>query len=293
MGFKQKIPWWGKIASKLVLSRLPVDYKYWRRLGLFKAGGMDNVKYAVNVFKSHADSVGLNSIDKLAGKTILELGPGDSVASALIAKACGARTILVDVGPFATRHLDYYRSLVVQLESMGLSLPEINSVKSLDELLEVCDARYLTAGLDSLRKLQDDSVDFIFSHAVLEHIRKREFLCTQQELARILKRDGVCSHEVDLRDHLGNSLNNLRFSDRIWESDLFANSGFYTNRITFEQMLEMFRRAGFDVEVIEVRRWDKLPLDRRHLDREFRYIPEEILTVSGFRVLLRHCVSAS
>lgn len=290
MGFKQKIPWWGKITAKLVLSRLPVGYGFWQRLGLFRLGSMDDGRYALGMFEAHVASAGLAG--QLAGKTILELGPGDSVASAVIARAYGARMILVDVGKFATERLDVYYHLAAQLQSMGLHPPEIGGAKTLNELLKACDARYLTAGLASLRQLPDASVDFIFSQAVLEHIRKQEFLDTQQELARILKRGGVCSHQVDLRDHLGGGLNNLRFSDRVWESELFARSGFYTNRINFEQMIEMFRKVGFDVEIVEVRRWDEFPIDRRHLATKFRHLPDEVLTVSGFAILLRHSTSA-
>lgn len=31
---KAKIPWWGKIVAKLVLSRLPVGYAFWQKLGV-------------------------------------------------------------------------------------------------------------------------------------------------------------------------------------------------------------------------------------------------------------------
>ena len=30
-----QVPWWGKIAAKMILARLPVDYKAWKRLHLF------------------------------------------------------------------------------------------------------------------------------------------------------------------------------------------------------------------------------------------------------------------
>jgi len=46
----------------------------------------------------------------------------------------------------------------------------------------------------------------------------------------------MCSHRVDLRDHFGSALNNLRFSDKKWELDWIANSGFYTNRIRLQEM---------------------------------------------------------
>jgi hypothetical protein len=92
---------------------------------------------------------------------------------------------------------------------------------------------------------------------------------------------------VDLRDHLGGALNNLRFSERIWESEFFARSGFYTNRICFAQMLSMFSAAGFTAEVGRVQRWPKLPTPRRSLAPQFREVSDEDLLVSSFDVRLR------
>ena len=73
------------------------------------------------------------------------------------------------------------------------------------------------------------------------------------ELFRILKPNGVCSHRVDLRDCLDGGLNNLRFSEARWEDALFRKSGFYTNRIRFREMVEIFEQAGFKCTLLRVR----------------------------------------
>jgi len=65
-----------------------------------------------------------------------------------------------------------------------------------------------------------------------------------------------------------------------------ANSGFYTNRIRYTQMLTMFQQTGFDVEVVEVERWERLPTPREKLAAEFRNISTDELLVSGFDVIL-------
>lgn len=282
---KRYLPWWAKIGAKLALSRVPAAYTVWQRLGLFRHGYMDMAQYAIDVFSSHAKRAGL--ANQLDGKTLLELGPGDSVATALIAKAHGARAVLVDAGKYAQLDLAVYRRLADELRAVGLAPPSLDNVSNLSEMLETCGASYLTEGLASLRTLGDATVDFVFSQAVLEHVRKHEFLDTQRELERILKPNGMCSHRVDLRDHLGGGLNNLRFSSQVWESPFFFKSGFYTNRIGFSEMVALFQQAGFAVEITETRRWDKLPIDHRHLAAEFRDIPEEVLRVSGFDTLLR------
>lgn len=107
------------------------------------------------------------------------------------------------------------------------------------------------------------------------------------ECFRVLTVDGVASHRVDLKDHLGGSLNNLRFSECIWESEFFVNSGFYTNRIRFPEMIALFKDAGLRVEIGDVRRWEHLPLKRQSFSNSFSYLSDKDLSVCGFDVLLQ------
>ncbi len=288
MGFVQSIkstlPWWVKIGAKLVLSRIPAKYAFWQRAGIFRHGYMDSVDYAISIVSSHLKRSELKNIQ---GKTLLELGPGDSISTALIAKAHGANSVLIDSGPYATRDLAIYKTLSDALVKLGYSMPAIEDARSFDELLELCDARYLTRGLNSLRGLEDNSVDLVFSQAVLEHISRRDFLATQQQIKNVLRPTGVCSHRVDLRDHLGGALNNLRFKHELWESDFFANSGFYTNRLQMDIMIEQFTSAGFECDILNVERWKHLPTRRKYMAYPFVEMSEEKLNVSGFDIILR------
>lgn len=279
-----QIPWWAKLSAKLILSRLPFGYAVWQRLGLFRHGCMDSGEYAIRVFQSHVDKSGLKH--QLRGKRILELGPGDGIASAIMAAGYGARAIIVDAGRFVREEIGTYLDLENILAEMGLSPVDLSACRDVDEILARCNSIYMTEGLESLRQIEPESIDLIFSQAVLEHVRKRDFLGTMRECRRILKPGGICSHQIDLRDHLGGALNNLRFSERLWESEFFAKSGFYTNRIQYSQMLLLFKQAGFDVEVTDIRRWNTIPTPRNRLAREFKDVLDEELCVSGFDVLL-------
>ena len=158
---------------------------------------------------------------------------------------------------------------------------------SIQDVLSACDGNYLVKGIDSLKKIPSASVDWMFSQAVLEHILKCDFLPLMHELRRIMKPEGMCSHRVDLRDHLGSALNNLRFSEKVWESDWMAKSGFYTNRIRFKEMCRAFDQAGFAVEVLKKEYWEKLPTDRKYLSKSYRSLSDEELLVKDFDVLLR------
>jgi SAM-dependent methyltransferase len=229
---KTKLPWWFKVLSKMVIYRLPFSYQFFQSISLFDDGKMEVPDYAYNVFSRHFKQA---SQDKpLPEKFVsLELGPGDSLFSALISHSFGGgKTYLVDAGDFTIKELEPYKQMSDLLKQKNLSLPTaIDEANSVSEIMEICNADYLISGLSSLKSIESNSVDFIWSHAVLEHIKHSEFLDIMKELRRIVRDDGVCSHVVDLRDHIDCSLNNLRFSEKIWESNFMTNSGFYTNRI--------------------------------------------------------------
>lgn len=279
------IPWYLKIAAKLVLARLPVDYRRWKKLGLFEHGRMEDPAYGEDVFLRHFVRSGLAGCQ---GFTCLELGPGDSLFSALLAKAHGAGAVwLVDVGDFAARDPASYQGMTRYLAAKGLEVPPASALASFDGMLAHCNAQYLVGGLASLRTLPTAGVDFAWSQAVLEHIRRRDFDALLGELRRILRPGAIMSHRIDLQDHLGGALNNLRFGEWLWEAEWVARSGFYTNRLRFSDLLERFRRAGFTVETVEPQRWPALPTPRHRLAPPFRDLPENELLVRGFDVTLR------
>jgi len=278
---KVGIPWYAKIGAKLVLSRIPLPYKLWKSLGIFGHGPMQQSDYAQQVFKSHFAAGSLR-----LGFCCLELGPGDSLLSALFARAHGAsRIYLVDVGRFATDNCAPYRKLALELKEQGYDVP--TGFSSVAEMLEQCNARYLTAGLASLKEIPTGSVDFIWSQAVLEHVRREQFSPMIGEWRRVMKDTGFASHSIDLKDHFNNALNNLRFSDERWESRLFQTSGFYTNRIRCSEMLGLFRAEGFSATITRAVKWDRLPTDKARLAPRFRAIADDDLLVSSFTAVLR------
>ena len=286
MRLSSSIPWPAKMVAKMVLSRLPISHRSWNRLGIFKHGAMLDPSYAYSKFMAHYGRVDFTRKGK--DFVALELGPGDSLHSALIARAVGAsRTYLVDAGCYASCPADCCHAMAKYLSQMEGDGQGGAENPSSDERLSAAGAVYLTNGLKSLMEIPNSSVDLIWSEAVLEHIRLDEFDSLMRQLKRILKPNGACSHHVDLKDHLGGSLNHLRFSQSTWESDLFRNSGFYTNRLRFSEMLEIFRTVGFSVDNVTTQRWPTIPFRRSSLDSRFSLMTDEELCVSGFDVILR------
>ena len=293
--FRQNIPWWLRIAAKIVLARLPLPYSFWKSLRLFEHGDMNQPQRAYDVFLEHARTAGvlheestLPYLNVDSDFAVLELGPGDSTFSAAIALSLNASCVwLVDAGEFATTELSAYISMLSFLRQKGFTLPFKNDLSTVTDILNECNCQYLTDGLRSLKQIPSISVSYCFSNAVLEHIPKYDFAEITQELFRILKPDGVCVHRVDLKDHLGGGLNNLRFPESVWEGLLFSRSGFYTNRIRFDEMLTIFEQAGFACTLPRILRWQHLPLPRSKLDAAFSHLSDDDLLVSSFDVVLK------
>lgn len=99
--------------------------------------------------------------------------------------------------------------------------------------------------------LESNSIDFISSTAVLEHIPKHDILSVFKECFRILKKYGLMSCVIDYRDHYScfdkkiSAYNFLKYPDSIWK---FFNSPFqYQNRLRHRDYIEIARNAGFKI----------------------------------------------
>ena len=82
---------------------------------MFRHGGMDDFQYSSDIFDFHVSK--FTAQHSIEGKTILELGPGDSAATGLLSATLGAKSILVDAGAFAITDIEFYRRLNEFLKS--------------------------------------------------------------------------------------------------------------------------------------------------------------------------------
>jgi hypothetical protein len=281
------MPWWAKIAAKVVLSRVMPSYQVRQRIGLFRHGAMDRdphrqIRQVERVIAHH------RAHGRGTPRAILELGPGDSVGMALVAKSMGFHTsYLVDVGDFASRDMQVYTRLLDALREGGYTPPSDVDISSRDALLKSVDSSYHTIGTQALKDIPDTAVDILFSNAVLEHVARSEFQDLIEETFRIMTPGAIAHHQIDLMDHLGGALNNLRFSQRAWEGSLMSNSGFYTNRLRFSEILDVVKKSGFNFAVTQITAWPELPTPKRVLAAPFNALPDDELKVATFGLLLR------
>jgi len=267
---KAHAPWWLKLSLKVGVFWIPEKSRILRFTGFFRNGSMMNPVYAVNMFESHFKHFNPPLSSEFG---VLELGPGDTITSAVIAHALGAsHSVLVDAGRYATPSMPVYRQLIAELVRRGYPRDPrpLFHARSIEEMLSLCHSIYLTGGLPSLRSIASSSMEFLFSSAVLEHVYLDQVDDTLSELFRIAKPGAISPHVIDFSDHLADSLHSLRFSAKTWESHAFRTSGFYTNRIRLRDYIARFKRAGWKVERIEEVHWGELPVPRRSLNTEFR-----------------------
>lgn len=284
-----RLPWWAKLYTKIVLARLPVPYYLWRKLKLFRHGEMNNPVHAIRTFKKYY-RLACEHSDMATGFTVLELGPGDSILSGLVARSMGAsQAWLVDAGAFADMDIVACHQTLALLKKAGYIDLDLNNAISVHDLLQRANVKYLTCGTSSLAEIPDASIDFFWSQVVLEHVPLDEFPVLLGQLRRVVSPRGIGMHSVDFRDHLEGGLNHLRFSPATWEGRIFRNSGFYTNRIRPGDMLTLFRDAGFDTKVIAETYWPEVPTPRVAMAMPFREMPEAELRLAEYEVLLRPC----
>lgn len=283
---KKLIPWYLKIAIKIVIARLPFNiHIFWRNLGIFKHGNMDDTSYVVSNFNSLLNFGSIETQD-CNGLNFLEVGAGDSIGSGVVASNFGMSSFIIDVDSFATKNIEFYKKIISELDSSNLNSLEKNFT-SYEEMCEKLDISYFTEGTSSFKNIDDNSIDIIISQACLEHVRKKEFEFFMDENFRVCKKGALSIHSIDFKDHLEYSLNNLRFSEKIWESEFMSSSGFYTNRLRYCDMKKMFLESGFEIIKEDLTSWKELPMKKAKFNVDFTNYDESDLLVKEAMVVLK------
>ena len=273
-GIKNILPWRIRYAIKLA------EAKGYKIPGFLKFH--NNLKNYTDAYYKVLRELGVGD---LTGKTVCELGVGDFLVNAFLEYQMGAEAeymleIMDFVGVDSEVDINGYYKLRSPDKGGFVrkrKLPRIGDGETWKSYLPKINAHYLTNGLQGYKEIPSDSVDYVFSNAVFEHIRKREFVSTIEEVYRFMKTDGIMYNAVDFRDHIGGGKNQLRFPDDVWEDEDHYRMDNYTNRISCSEMEEILRKIGF--RKIEIKRdyYDHIPLKRDKLAKEFASISDEDL----------------
>lgn len=165
----------------------------------------------------------------LAGKRILEYGPGDVPGVALLMIAHGADSVVcVDRFPMvsiSTTNAEVFSRLMDGLDEEAKARAASCFLKPGDPASGLCEQRirYLVrpGGLSGL----SNAADLIISRAVLEHVN--DLHATFADMHDALSDAGVAIHQVDLKSHglhRDNPLDFLTWPD-YWWSWMYAHKG--------------------------------------------------------------------
>lgn len=186
---------------------------------------------------------------KIAGKRIMELGPGNSYINAYNLLRSGAReVVLVDKFPRYTEtarqksyikdEIDYYKSK-----------HRVKNFDYVDEATCCLNPECIAFIAGDLCECDfDGKVDLIYSIAVLHHIKGLDRYI--RRMHELLNPGGMMFHVIDLKDKLhffGNPFLFYKYSDFTWEHFLTDDAVTYTNRVRYGEYREMFAASGFEV----------------------------------------------
>ncbi|KXW55832.1 hypothetical protein [Ferrovum sp. PN-J185] len=207
-----------------------------------------DAKYAIRIADTYVTALP-EGRKSLYGKSVLELGPGNSFATVLILKALGAKSIGV-----ADRFLAKFDSLYHPV--LYKKIAELLKVKYADADLEifyqVSDVGHATNIVDSyevpLEKLREviKNVDLTLSNAVLEHLY--DPFAGAISLYDIMAPYGIGLHQVDFRDHrdFSRPLEYLMLGDQEFKNLFYKCNGECGGKTRPFQMSRMFSLAGFE-----------------------------------------------
>jgi SAM-dependent methyltransferase len=185
----------------------------------------------------------------LAGKNVLELGPGSDLGVGLLLLAQGAQKYnACDVNDLVGRTPDsFYEALLAGLHDPGFLRGELDKQRAGAPSM----LNYVVRGdFDLVAAVGDASIDLVFSQAAFEHFDDIDTVVRQ--LSEVCKPGAAIVAEIDLKTHSrwirDRDPNNIyRYSDALY--DLFRFRGI-PNRVRPHEYERAFARHGWsDIQI--------------------------------------------
>lgn len=186
---------------------------------------------------------------EIKDKIILELGPGNSYINAYNFLLKGAKkVILVDKFP---RNFNSKKQKQFFNQELDFIKEKYNKKNLFFVKNENLDSKYIEIIKGELSNIDSkQKVDLIFSISVLEHIK--DINSNIKSMYNILRSGGFMYHKIDLRDHYNFNSPFLfyKYSERTWNKYLTREGLSYTNRVRYDEFLDLFKRDKFKVKYI-------------------------------------------
>jgi hypothetical protein len=282
-------------------------------------GGTDSARYCYAVWMRHLVLAQRTGALRSVPRSVAELGPGDSIGIGLMALLTGAeKYFALDVVPYTD--LDKNRAILDELVALlraraplpgedefpGMK-PEVRQAGfpmglfDLDAALAEERVRRIDWSVThpsepgshvvyrapwfSPEVLERDSVDMIFSQAVLEHVD--DLAGVYAAMRGWLRNGGIMTHQIDYRSHgkADSWDGHWTYSNAAWKL-VVGRRPYLLNRVSHSGQLRQLRAAGFEV-VSETLYREPSHIRRADLAPHLRGIPDDDLTISGAFVVAR------
>lgn len=302
------------LKIKALLSGLSTYVPWYDHKGF--TGGTDSARYCYSVWLRHlvlgARFAKISSIPKV----VAELGPGDSIGIGLAALLSGAeRYFALDLVRYSglKKNLEVFDELTSMFADR-LPIPDDSEFPSLYPRLDCYDFPKHLIGDNQLRKsltserlaairssielsesersmvsykapwnvpdvIDDASVDFIFSQAVLEHVD--DLASVYAAMRKWLNVDGIMTHQIDFKCHgKANAWNgHWTYSDFLWKI-MVGRRAYLLNRQPHSVHVKLIEQSGFRILEDTVVRSDSR-LRKEQLASRFRGLSDDDITTSG------------
>ncbi|MDR1371047.1 MAG: class I SAM-dependent methyltransferase [Dysgonamonadaceae bacterium] len=282
-------------------------------------GGTSESRYCYSVWFRHLKS--WHAVYDKLPESAAELGPGDSLGIGLSALLSGVNQIhFLDVVKYwdGKRNLQIFEELVTLFKSRA-DIPDNNEYPEITPFLEdysfpssiltddILENSLSETRLNLIRKelldmdnpnnsfikyqipwfdlhvVKHNSLDFIYSQAVLEHVEELEN--TYDAMSKWLKSDGLMSHSIDFRSHgsIPTWNGHWTYSDMEWHI-VKGGKSFLINRQPHSKHVEMNLKHGFKIiEDKPVKLENKL--SKNQLSKKFKNLSEDDLSTSTAYIL--------
>ena len=242
--------WVAKAAVQRGLGFLPqgerLNYLFQRHVARSLPGGEPVVRRKLARARQHLEEFA----EPVEDAVFYEFGPGWDLAIPLSYAALGVgRQVLVDIRPSA--RVELVNETIVLLNRTKEVPPLGGPVSSLADLEQRFGITYLAPRDARATGLEGESIDFITSTDVCEHIPEGDLAEIFRECRRLLRPGGAISCRIDLQDHYSyfdrslSSYHFLRFSDRAWR--LVNSPLHFQNRLREPDYRRLIGDAGLEI----------------------------------------------
>lgn len=277
-------------------------------------GGTVSARYCYSVFFRHRIIAARHGLMKTPSR-VVELGPGDSLGIGLMALLTGSNYyVAIDAVRHASPHtnLAVFDALVCLLKNRtpipfdnecAEIRPELDSYEfpgeifnetlleralAPDRLQEIrklltenspSDVIQYLAPFGEMSGIPSESVDWIFSQAVMEHVDEPQE--TYHQCLRCLKPGGIMAHQIDFRSHetAPEWNGHWKYPQWLWNT-MRGKRPWFVNRLTYSDHRHMQVKAGFQI-LSDERQILAEGIARKQLARKFQSITDMDLSTAG------------